>query len=285
MSEPPSLRSIRVPKGFTQRKLGKALDEYLHRSTGETYQQKKIARFEARAAKPTEQEVEAMAHILDVDRDVMRSVFESRGESYDAAPLIDEFAAGAPEGRTLMASCILGRPRPQTLPESYRAAKNAVENKNMWMALFVPYPSAVNLPRPSHHVNNLVGYYTRVINSILEANLTFKNSLKEEKKDAVVLYVPKPELLKNSAVLIPPIFRQFTLTLQQANPPNGPIDKHLLVWTTGRDRDTGRAMKATAMYSLADQVDAWSSFFGQVIPYWIEKNEFPAADDYWIRIR
>jgi hypothetical protein len=47
----------------------------------------------------------------------------------------------------------------------------------------------------------------------------------------------------------------------------------------------GRAIKATGIYSLADQIDAWSSFFGQIIPHWIENNEFPPADDYWTRVR
>src|ERR1022692_3656337 len=217
-----SLRSFREAKGFTQQQLGKKIAEYLHQTIGESYAQKKTARFEAGDAKPTDKELYAMAHILGVKVEALRSVLATRA-SYDAGPLVDQLASGTPSGRTMMASCMLGRPRPQTLDESYEAVKSAIEDKNLWIAIFVPYPSAVNLPQPSHHVNNLVGYYTRVINSVLEVNLSLKNSLKQDKADAVALYFPKPDLLKPSAVLIPPIFRQYSLTLQQANPPNGSI--------------------------------------------------------------
>ena len=82
--------------------------------------------------------------------------------------------------------------------------------------------------------------------SILEANLAFKNSL-EEHRDAVALYAPKA----SANILIPPVLRQFTLTVQIH--PNGKISKSLLIWTPRVDMDSGRPIKATMACTFEQQ--------------------------------
>lgn len=278
MSE--SLISLRKAKGFTQQELGEQLAKLLKQRMGVTYAQKKIARFEAGAAQPTDAELDVLARILHVKTDVLRKVVSRAPQQ--AMQVITDLAS---KGRSLIATCMMARPRPEALDESYAAAKDAIENKDFSMALFIPYPGTVNLPTASfHHVNNLVGYYTRVINDVLASSVAFMNVL-TKRTNAVVIYMPKPELLRTSAILIPPILRQYSLTLHQAQPPKGPIAKSLAVWTPGNNVDTARPIKATGTYTLHDQVDAWQSFFGQIVPHWIQTNQFLEEDDYWKQVQ
>jgi transcriptional regulator with XRE-family HTH domain len=272
-----SLASLRKARELTQEQVGRQIAQILGRPIGASYAQKKIARFEAREAAPTNRELEALAKILEMDIEVLRPIFARAPEQ--GMSVIEQVAS---RGRSLMAICMLSKPRPQPLPDAYEAVREAISQREFSVAAFIPYPSSVNLRTVSHAVNNLVGYYTRAINDVLENNTTFKKSLKK-RREALAVYVPKPELLKLSAVLIPPIFRQYSLTVQQAQP-NGPLTKQLHVWTPGKVVDTGRPIKATGAYSVQDQVDAWQSFFGQVIPHWIEKKKLIAEDEYWKRI-
>lgn len=277
-----SLVIFRKTKGLTQEELGRAIAARLHRPIGKSYAQKKIANFEAGTAAPTEDELQAMADELGVEPESLRNVISPRAPN-EAGSVIDQIADRSRRGRSLMASCMFSRPRPQILDESYGAIKAAIE-ANLSMAVFVPFPTAVNIPEPSDHINSLLGHYSRVRRSVLDANLAFKNSLDRKRSKALALYFPRAELLKSSAILIPPICRQFSLTIEEEKP-NGPITKTLHLWTPGTDADTVRPLKATGLYSLDEQIEAWQAFFGDIIPHWIATNEFLQSDPYWEKIR
>lgn len=279
MSE--SLSSWRKEKGLSQEDLGKAIARRLNRPIGVSYAQKKIARFEAGASTPTGEELNALAEELGVEPETLRSAVVARAP-HDGASRMDGLGVIDDKGWCLMATCVLSRPRPQTLEESYEAVKEAIEKRHLSMAIFLPYPSAVSLPDTSDHVNNLIGYYARIRKSLLEANLIFLNSLGPDLAKSVALYAPRPEV--STTVLIPPVFRQFSLTLQQAEP-NGPITKSLDMWTPGPETDASRPVRATGVYSLEEQTDAWESFFGDIIPRWVATKTFIAADSYWVRVR
>ncbi len=278
---PESISSLRKEKGLSQEDLGKAIARRLKRPMGITYAQKKIARFEAGLSSPTAEELYAMAEELGVEPETLKSVIAARAPQ-EGASKIDELGVVEEEGWSLMTVCILSRPRPQTLDESFKAVKAAIETRHFSMAVFLPYPSTVNLPETSDHINNLVGYYARIRKSLLEANLIFVKSLGPTLAKSVALYAPKPDT--SISVLIPPVFRQFSLTLRQIEP-NGTITKELDMWTPGPDGDSSRPVRATGVYSLAEQTDAWESFFGEIIPNWIATKTFLPADSYWVRIR
>jgi transcriptional regulator with XRE-family HTH domain len=278
MSE--SISSWRKQKGLSQEDLGKAIARRLSRPIGVSYAQKKIARFEAGTSAPTTEELHAMAEVLGVEVEALKSAIADRAPQ-EAASRIAEFGVSE-KGWCLMASCILSRPRPQSLDESYKAIVEALEKKHLSLAVFLPYPSVVHLPKTSYLINNLVGYYSGVIKSLLETNLAFINSLGPALAEAVALYVPREEIL--TSVLIPPVFRQYSLTVRQTEP-TGPIIKSLDVWTPGTETDASRPVRATGVYSLEEQIDAWESFFGEIIPHWVATKKFLAADSYWQRIR
>src|SRR5579871_2849614 len=98
MAKRKSLRALREAKSLTQQQLGKKIADYLHREIGDSYAQKKIARFEAGVAAPPDKELQAMAHVLDVKVGVLEELFTA---AYDAGSIIDQIADSAPSGRTL----------------------------------------------------------------------------------------------------------------------------------------------------------------------------------------
>lgn len=276
---PVTLASLRKAKELTQGEVGRQLANLLNQKIGPSYAQKKIARFETGAAAPTDRELEALASILKTEVAVVRELVSKAPQ--EVVAVVDQAAA---RGRSFMANCMLGRPRPVPIPESYQAFRTAIDEHNFSLAVFLPYPSTVVVPNPTRQISNLVGYYTRVINDVMEANREFKNSIRKNPQ-SIALYAPRPELLQTSAILIPPVLRQYTLMIQQSDPPTGSLKKSLHVWTPGKDVDIGRPVRATGTYSLHDQIDAWESFFGEVIPHWIEHNELISEDAYWKRIR
>jgi len=279
MSE--SISFWRKDKGLTQEQLGKEIASRLNRPIGPSYAQKKVARFEAGTSTPTSDELHAMAEILEVEFEALKSVVAEQAP-LEGASRIDELGVADEEGWCLMATCVLSRPRPQTLDDSFKAVEDAIRTKHLSMAVFLPYPSAVNLLTTSDHINNLVGYFARIRKSLLEANLVFINALGPELARSVALYVPRPEI--SASVLMPPVFRQYALTLRQIEP-NGVITKSLDMWTPGPDADVPRPVRATGVYTLEEQTDAWESYFGEVIPHWVAKKAFIPADAYWLRIR
>lgn len=271
-----SLSALRKAKGLSQEELGKAIALRLKRPIGISYAQKKISIFESGDVAPTAEEIRALATELDVDVDVVQSAIAGLAP-HEAESIIGQFTVAG--GRSLVASCILSRPRSKILDGTNAAIKQAVEENNVSVAVFVPYSAVVNLPETSDHTNHLVGEYAVVRKSILEANLVFKSSLTPARADAVALYVPKAD----ANILIPPVLRQFSLTLQEDA--NGLISKSLHIWTPRTDIDAARPVKSTSVYTLEEQIEAWESFFGDVISHWVAKNEFVASDAYWKRVR
>jgi transcriptional regulator with XRE-family HTH domain len=277
---PESISSLRKAKGLSQEALGKAIAQRLNRPIGDSYAQKKIARFEGGASTPTAEELDAMAAELAVEPETLKALLATA--PHEGASRMDQLGVDDKNGWCLMAVCVLSRPRPQTLDDSFRSVAHAIRNKHLSMAVFLPYPSAVNLPETSDHINNLIGHYARVRMSLLEANKLFIDALGPDAAGSVALYAPRPEV--STTVLIPPVLRQFSLTLRQAEPTSA-ITKSLEVWTPGLDTDTPRTIRATGMHSLEEQTDAWVAYFGGVIPHWLATKTFPTSDPYWARIR
>ena len=277
---PDSIASWRKAKSLTQEDLGKAIAERLRRPIGDSYAQKKVARFESGASTPTTEELYAMAEILGVEPEALKSV--AARAPLEGASRLGELGVLDEDGWSLMAVCTLSRPRPQILDESFKAVEEAIAKRHFSMAIFLPYPSAVNLSETSDHVNNLIGYHARVRKSLLEANLIFMNALGPELSKSVALYAPRADVA--GTVLIPPVFRQYALTLRQERP-NAPISKSLDMWTPSYETDVSRPVRATGVYSLDEQMDAWESYFGDIIPNFIATKTFRDSDAYWVRIR
>jgi hypothetical protein len=57
------------------------------------------------------------------------------------------------------------------------------------------------------------------------------------------------------------------------------------MWTPGAESDTVEPVKPTGVYTMDEQIDAWESYFGEIIPHWIEKSDLSAPDPHWERIR
>lgn len=275
-----TLAALRKTKGLTQEQLGRAIAERRGQRIGTTYAQKKIARWESGQAIPTEAELSALADVLGTDVQEIIPLLSPRAP-YEGPAIIDQLAAGGEGERTLFAYCALSMARKESIEESSAAMKDAIENRNMWVAVFVPYPAQVALSSSS--INNLVGYYTRVQRSISDANLIFKNRLDPAKADRIALYSPRTQDGKTS-LLIPPIFRQYSLTIKLVDQPYT-LTKTLHVWTPASDNDTARSVRPTAVYTIDTQIDAWESFYSEIIPHWIERSELSATDPYWQRIR
>jgi transcriptional regulator with XRE-family HTH domain len=278
---PESISLFRKEKGLTQEGLGKAIAKRLQRPIGDSYAQKKIARFESGASLPTAEEFHAMADVLGVDVEALKAAVAGR-PPHEGPSRMGELGVTDDNGWCLMAVCILSRPRPQILDESFKAVEEAIAKRHFSMAVFLPYPSAVGVPETSDHINNLIGYQARVRKSLMEANLIFLNALGPELAKSAALYVPRAEI--TTTVLIPPVFRQYALTLRQVAP-NAPISKSLDMWTPGQETDVSRPIRPTGVYSLEEQMDAWESYFGDVIPHWTATRTFIASDAYWTRIR
>jgi len=278
---PESIPLWRKEKGLTQEDLGKAIAKRLNRPIGDSYAQKKIARFESGASMPTAEEFHAMADVLGVDPEALKAAVAGR-PPIEGASRMGELGVTDENGWCLMAVCTLSRPRPQILDESFKAVEEAIAKRHLSMAIFLPYAAAVGIAEPSDHINNLIGYQARVRKSLMEANLIFLNALGAELAKSVALYAPRTDI--TTTVLIPPVFRQFALTLRQAAP-NAPISKNLDMWTPGQETDVSRPIRPTGVYSLEEQTDAWESYFGEVIPHWVTTKTFIASDAYWTRIR
>src|ERR1700722_343236 len=136
-----TLTSLRKAKELTQEEVGRQLADILGHKIGVSYAQKKIARFESGAAAPTDREIEALARIFKTEVVTLRALVGRAPQQ--ASAVIDQASAS---GRSLMANCMLGRPRPVPVSESYEAVRNAIEERNFWVAVFLPYPSIANLP-------------------------------------------------------------------------------------------------------------------------------------------
>jgi transcriptional regulator with XRE-family HTH domain len=276
-----SIAFWRKQKGLTQKALGLAIARQLGHKIGANYAQRKIARFESGVSAPTTEELHAMADELGVEAEALAAVIAARA-SNEGPSRIEELGVQDDRGWSLMAVCVNGRPRPQINDDSFKAVQETFRKGHLSMAIFLPYPSAVNLPAASDHINDLVGYWARVRKSLLEANMVFLDLLGPELAKSVALYEPRPEVA--TSVLFPPTFRQFSLTIRRTEP-DGLITKSLDAWTTGLDRDRSRPLRATGTCSLQEQVQVWESFFGEIIPHWIAKREFLDAEAYWRRIR
>ncbi len=151
------------------------------------------------------------------------------------------------------------------------------------MAVFVPYPNALNLPMHLDYTGNLLGIYTRIRRSVSDANLAFKNAIGGEGAKRIALYFPRAEFSKSSVTIVPPIFRQFSLTLEERI--GGEFTRTLQEWIPSSEKDTFRPILATGVHSLDEQIDAWTSLFGGVVQTWIEEDEMADGDGYWERIR
>ena len=203
----------------------------------------------------------------------------------EASDAIEELAAPAGGGRSLMAICCLSRSRPQLLDDSFDALRRALEEGNLSIAVFSPYPNQIFHETESHEITHLEGSYFDIRRSVDRANFNFVNTLNDVGKRNVALYVPQPSLVEKSATLIPPIVaQQFSLTVHKAA--NGVVTKTLQTWTPGTDTDVARKVKATGVFSVLEQTSLWESFFGGILRHWIEvAEEFLPGDHYWHRVR
>jgi transcriptional regulator with XRE-family HTH domain len=242
--------------------------------------QKKISRFEAGNAIPTVEELRALAMELGVDPQLVLMSIKSGGPG-EAASVFKTVVAPDMR-RSLMAVCCLSRARAQSLDESFAMMQDAIE-RGLTLCAFVPYPNALHLPDFADNAETLAGYYRRIRKSVSDANLLFKNRLSEAYSGRVALYFPRPELMKEASILTPPIFRQFSLTVEESN--SGAITKTLLEWTPSAEKDVSRPILATGVHSLDEQVEAWEAFFGGIVSQWVGTNELITGDGYWERIR
>jgi transcriptional regulator with XRE-family HTH domain len=270
------LFSARRKAGLTQQELGEAVARRLGRQTTSAAAKKRIARWEAHESSPSAEEMQALAAELDLDIAQLAAMFMRAPVE---ARLVVEGLANSSE-RCLIAACCFSRTRPKILEESLESTRNAIETGKVCLASFVPYPQTVALPQSSNHVSHLVGYYAAVRKSLLDFTRTFQDSLSPERRDAVALYFPRSDLERNARLLIPPVFRQFFLILHATG--TRVIRRELLLFTPAVETDISRPLRATGVYSLDDQLDAWQSFFGDIIEVWLSNGgELPAHDSYW----
>src|SRR5579871_3217713 len=188
-----TLVALRKARNLSQEQLGTLVAKHLKRTIGVGYAQKKIARFEAGTASPTLGELEAIAVVLGVPIETLDLGTTTRPN--EAVSVIDELTAPTNEGRCLMASCLLSRPRPTPLGETYAAVKEAIE-RDLTIATFVPYPNVIYIPDASEEIAILQGSYSNIRRSVNEANFNFTKSLDPERaRKAIALYFPKESLV------------------------------------------------------------------------------------------
>jgi hypothetical protein len=89
--------------------------------------------------------------------------------------------------------------------------------------------------------------------------------------------------MTGATVLTPPIFRQFSLTIEESK--SGTFTKTLLEWTPSTEKDISRPILATGVHTLGEQLEAWEAYFGDVVSHWAATNELIKSDGYWERIR
>jgi transcriptional regulator with XRE-family HTH domain len=273
---------LRKASGLTQEVLGALMAARLGRTVEAGWGQKKISRFEAGEAEPTLEELGALATELGVDPQIVLMSIKSKSGAPGEASTIFR-TVGAPDmRRSLMAVCCLSRSRAQSLDESFAMMQRAIES-GLTLCAFVPYPNTLHLPDLADHAETLAGYYRRIRKSVSDANLLFKRRLPEAYSHRVALYFPRSELMKEAVILMPPIFRQFSLTIEESN--SGTITKSLLEWTPSTEQDISRPILATGVHSLDEQIEAWEAFFGGILSHWVGTNELSTADGYWEKIR
>jgi len=272
-----TLITARKRTGLTQAQVGQHIAATLGRNIGPSYAQKKIARFENGAAAPAPDEREPYAQALGITVEELTAMIAPRAPQ-EAVSVIDDLARLTKP--SLIAACCLSRARPQVLEESYRAIREAVEAA-VHLAIFVPYPQTIGLPKMSNHLSKLAGYYGRVRQSLLEFTHQFNKSLTRN-HDQVALYFPSGEFDNESKTIIPPVFRQFTVTYKPTH--FDTYQKELHMWTPAIDTDTSQLVKPTGVYSVEDQIDAWEGFFGNIGQHWVFKQEFLDRDEYWERV-
>lgn len=278
-----SLADLRKARGLTQEALGSAMAARLEgRKVEHGWGQKRISRFEAGTAEPTREELTVLSTLLGLDPQIVLTSIKS-GAPSEAARVLKEVVDADSTRRSLMAICCMSRARTWSLDDSFRMMETVMK-RGLTLCAFVPYPNTMHLPDFVDHAEMLAGYYRRIRKSVTDANSLFKNRLAEKGVDPnqIALYLPRQELMKGSGVLIPPIFRQFSLTIDESD---SGITKTLLEWTPSTDKDLATPLLGTGVHSLDEQIEAWEAFFGDVITQWLETSELVASDGYWERIR
>jgi transcriptional regulator with XRE-family HTH domain len=275
-----SLSNLRKARGLTQEGLGILMAARLGRTVEAGWGQKRISRFEAGEAEPTVEELRALATELGVDPQIV--LMSIKSDAPGEAATVFRAVGSSEVTRSLMVVCCLSRSRAQSLDESFAVMRDAIE-RGLTLCAFIPYPNTLHLPDFGDHAETLASYYRRIRKSVSDANLLFKNRLPEEYSDRIALYFPRSELITGVTILTPPIFRQFSLTIEESK--SGTFTKTLLEWTPSTEKDISRPILATGVHSLDEQIEAWEAYFGGVVSHWIGTNELIPTDGYWERIR
>jgi|HubBroStandDraft_6_1064221.scaffolds.fasta_scaffold202368_2 transcriptional regulator with XRE-family HTH domain len=278
---PETLADLRNAKGLTQEELGRLVALRLGLQYVPGSGQKRISRFERNEAEPSVEELRAIGMELGVDQQIIflsiksggigeaRSVFEKVG--------VDQTV------RSIMAVCCLSKSRARSLDDSFASMKEAIEQRNLTMCVFIPYPTSLQLPEYGEHADTLASYYRKVRKSVSEANLLFKSRISADYSHRVALYIPRTDLVRSSIILLPPIARQYSLMVEESS--SGALTKTLLEWTPSTERDISRPLLATGVLSIDEQIEGWEAFFGDVLADWIAAKELPGKDAYWERVR
>ncbi len=270
MSKGSYLTELRKRAGFTQQALAKKI------GLKASYGQKKISQWEADLAEPNRQEIEKLAPLLGVSREEL-SLFLSSRTSQSALELFTRLANA--DHPTLLAVCYSCQPRTFLDPLIRRKYEHALR-KNLYLAMFVPFPTYIGEPGSSSSLL-LTGYFNRVWGSVLALREQLRREIDDASFDRhLAIYGPAKEASIQD-VFVPPFASRYSLLLEKEKSSHN-YKKSLYLAVETAERKDLQLIGTTDEESVYEQIQNWEAYFAGVVAAWSKSNALPTGEcGYW----
>jgi len=266
------LADLRRRHNLTQEKLARKL------GFPASYGQKKISQWEAGLTRPTEEYLGKLAHVLEVDYEVLVKRL-SDGRSQSPLELFDRLSTS--ELPSLLAVCYSGRPR--TLADSLvRAKYEAALKKNLYTAMFVPFAIPTAEAAPTSMLL-LSGYFARVWGGVFASQERRREVLGAKELDKHIgIYGPRSSA-KPDHLLIPPFVSRYSLLIEKGS--DGGLTKSLYLAVETAETKTFQLIGTSEDENAAEQIQDWEAYFGPVVKVWVKETALPQRNcGYWQRL-
>ena len=266
------LVTLRTRKGISQTELGRKVFSKLEKDSNvknESYLQKKVSMWELGNASPTPEELVALSEVLEVPLEELRSSFDPR-TPFLATDVFNRLANSKYPSIAMI--CYSGTPVAPAYPELFATVQAAL-NGNMCLAMFVPYPDKINIPKLSSRKMFLQSFYPLVETSVLAYRDSLRRGISEEKKSNVAVFIPNEE---QSKIILPPFSSRYALITESL--PNEQTSKTLYLWVDTKDSSKFEEIGTIAYHPMLSQFQQWEAYYDEVLSFWEKEKKFPSTN-------
>jgi hypothetical protein len=256
----------------SQRDFATAVAEKLGLEISPGYAQKKGSLWESGHLIPTPEELQVISRLLDVPHKELEESF-SGALPYSTVDVVGRLTRT--QGQGLIAACFAGRVRPKLFEEDQKALREAI-TRNVWIAMFFPFPLIAASPAKHAYADDFVSNYREVWRTVVKFWKLLRSFATDAESAKVKLYRPKNTQEQN--VIFPPMFHRPTLVCERVH---GTTAVDLFAWTQGSEHDGFYPIKGRSIEDTPTQAQAWELYFGGVYERWNETGELPDGDGYW----